>query len=104
MALRTCIVTVDNFNQTACRRVETEEDKLGEASTGLGQGRLHIDVAALLSSINSGKELFCCQVLLHMEHLALTPRLWFLALQHETVYFVNLFKYLKYARASFHES
>lgn len=102
-------MTADNVNQTACLQaeefwVEVEEDKPAEVSTGWRQRRLHTDIAALVPSINSGKELFCSQVLLHMEQLAPSPRLWFPALQHEPVYFVNVFEKLRYVRASFHES
>lgn len=65
---------------------------------------MHTDISALVLSINSGKELFCSRLLLHMEQLAPSPRLCFPALQHEPVYFANLFEKLRYARASFHES
>ena len=97
MALHTCIMTAENVNQTACLQaeefwVEVEEDKLAEASTGWRQCRLHTDITALVPSISSGKELFWSQVLVRMEQLAPRPRLWFPTLQHEPVYFANLFE------------
>lgn len=78
--------------------VEVVEDKLAEAIAGWRQWRLCTDIAAVVLSICSGKELFCSQVLTCMKQLAPSPRLWFPVLQHEPVYFINLFEMPRYAR------